>query len=66
MNNKKATSEHEANIANLFCAEASRRVSVNLKDALDGNFIKNTKLMQSIAKDVSAAGQAVPEHPLGF
>lgn len=66
VNNKKATSEHEANIANLFCAEASRRVSVNLKDALDGNFIKNTKLMQSIAKDVSAAGQAVPEHPLGF
>ncbi len=41
-------------------------MSVNLKDALDANFIKNTKLMQNIAKDVSVAGQAVPEHPLGF
>jgi len=66
INNKKTTSEHEANIANLFVSEASRRVTVNLRDALDAGYIKNTKLMSSIAKDVSENGQTVPEHPLGF
>jgi very long chain acyl-CoA dehydrogenase len=66
VNTKKSTSQHEINIANLFCSEASKRVSINLKDALDTGFVKNTKLMQNIAKDMSASGQTVPEHPLGF
>lgn len=66
VNNKSVTAEHEASIANLFCSEASKRVSVNLKDALDAEFAANAKLMTKIANDVSQTGQTVPEHPLGF
>ena len=35
INNKNASSEHEANLANLFCIEAARRVDDNLRDAVD-------------------------------
>lgn len=66
VNNKLATAEHEANIVNLFCAEASQRVALNLRDAQSSAFKKNSKLMQQIAMDVSQKGQTVPEHPLGF
>jgi len=66
VNNNVASAEHEAAIANLFCAEASKRITTNLKDALDSKFIDNTKLMSKIAGDMAEAGRTVPAHPLGF
>ena len=61
-----ASAEHEAMLTNLFCNEASRRVTQNLKDALDPQFIDNTKLMSKIAKDLGQHGHVVAQHPLGF
>lgn len=66
INNKLPSAEHETNIVNLFCAEASKRVSNNLRDATAGDFNKNTKLMSKIANDIATTGKTVPEHPLGF
>jgi len=66
VNNKGASSEHEINLANLFCSEASKRVTLNCRDALDAGFNENTKLMTKIAKDLAQNGHTVPEHPLGF
>lgn len=66
VNSKAVSAEHETNIVNLFCSEASKRVSVNCKDATNSEFTENSKLMTKIAKDVAQAGATVPEHPLGF
>lgn len=66
INNKSASAEHEANIVNLFCAEASKRVANNLKDAVGPELKANSKLMQKISKDLEQSGQVVAEHPLGF
>lgn len=66
INQKYASAEHEANLANLFCYEASKRVAANLKDALDNEFVENTKLMSRVAKDLGQAGRVVAQHPLGF
>ena len=66
INLKYSSAEHEANLANLFCYEASRRVSINLKDALDAEFVHNTKLMTKVAQDLGQHGRTVPNHPLGF
>ena len=46
--------------------QASKRITTNLKDALDSKFIDNTKLMSKIAGDMAEAGRTVPAHPLGF
>lgn len=66
INSKYASCEHEAALANLFCYEASKRINQNLKDALDVEFVENTKLMVKIAKDLAQNGHTVPQHPLGF
>jgi very long chain acyl-CoA dehydrogenase len=66
INQKAASSEHEAMLANLFCNEASRRVEQNLRDALNPQFVENTKLMSKIAKDLGQHGQTIAQHPLGF
>jgi len=66
INNKAASSEHEAALANLFCSEAAKRVTLNLQQALDPQFVDNTKLMTKIARDLSQHGHCVPQHPLGF
>jgi len=66
INSKLPSSEHETYLVNLFCSEASKRVSLNLRDALDAKFVENTKLMTKIAKDLAQAGHTVPQHPLGF
>jgi len=66
INAKLPSSEHEANLVNLFCSEASKRITNNLRDALDAHFVENTQIMTKIAKDVAQHGQTVPQHPLGF
>lgn len=66
INLKYSSAEHEASLANMFCYEASRRVSQNLKDALDVEFVNNTKLMAKVAIDLGQHGRTVPQHPLGF
>jgi hypothetical protein len=47
-------------------SKASRRVDQNLRDALNSEFVNNTKLMNKIAKDLAQHGHTVPQHPLGF
>ncbi len=46
--------------------KASKRITTNLKDALDPKFVDNTKLMSKIATDMAETGHTVPAHPLGF
>lgn len=66
INNKYSSHEHETLLTNLFCNEASRRVTQNLRDALDSQFIENTKIMSKVAKELAQHGHTVPQHPLGF
>lgn len=66
VNLKYSSAEHETNLANMFCYEASRRVTQNLRDALDADFVNNTKLMAKVAQDLGQHGRTVPQHPLGF
>ena len=66
INNKYASHEHETLLTNLFCNEASRRVTQNLRDALDAQFIENSKIMSKVAKELAQHGHTVPQHPLGF
>jgi very long chain acyl-CoA dehydrogenase len=66
INLKYASAEHEANLANLFCVEASKRVAENLKDAVDSHYEDKTKLLIKIARDLAHVGRTVPQHPLGF
>jgi hypothetical protein len=41
-------------------------VTQNLRDALDADFVNNTKLMAKVAQDLGQHGRTVPQHPLGF
>ena len=66
VNQNYASAEHETMLTNLFCNEASRRVTNNLREALDPQFVENTKLMSKIAKDLGQHGHVVAQHPLGF
>lgn len=66
INAKLPSSEHEANLTNMFCYEAARRVEQNLKDALSPSFVENSKLMAKVANDLAQHGHTVPQHPLGF
>jgi len=66
LNNKVPSAEHEANLTNLFCNEAARRVTSNLRDATDPQITENSKLMVKLSRDIIQKGQSVAQHPLGF
>lgn len=66
INAKSASSEHETSLVNLFCGEASLRVTENLRLVSDPKFKESTVLMAKIAKDLGKHQKTVPQHPLGF
>jgi len=65
INNKFPSSEHEANLASLFCYEASLRIEQNLKQVVEPHFINSTKLMVKISNDLAKNGNIISRHPLG-
>lgn len=66
INKNLPSKDHEANLATLFCNEASLRVTENLRLALDSGYAENSKLMTKIAQDMAQHGKTVPQHPLGY
>ena len=66
LNNKLPSSEHESDLTNLFCIEAAKRISQNLRDATDAQTLENSRIIAKIARDLTQHGQTVPVHPLGF
>lgn len=66
LNLKLPSCEHETDLANLFCQEAYRRATQNLRDATDAQFSDNYRIMSKIARGLIQHGNTVPQHPLGF
>jgi very long chain acyl-CoA dehydrogenase len=66
LNMKLASSEHESDLCNLFCSEASRRVKQSLRDATDEQTLESCKIIAKIARELTQHGHTVPQHPLGF
>lgn len=62
-----ATADHEAQIANLFVAEAGQRMKANLA-AINGSGGQNTinKLKYSVADKVFESAGYSAKHPIGF
>ena len=66
LNLKLPSAEHEANLCNLWCFEAARRITQNLRDATDAQVGEMNKTMAKVARDLIQHGHTVPQHPLGF
>ncbi|PIK52677.1 putative very long-chain specific acyl-CoA dehydrogenase, mitochondrial [Apostichopus japonicus] len=61
-----ASSEYEANICNVFCNEASERVSGNLRSLKSSTQRGNYQKISSIAQEMVKNGEVCQKHPLGF
>lgn len=66
LNNKLPSSEHESDLCNLFCIEASKRIAQNLREATDAQTLENSRIIAKISRDLTQHGQTVPQHPIGF
>ncbi|CAF0916094.1 unnamed protein product [Didymodactylos carnosus] len=61
-----STAVHESNLVNLWCEEAYARINTNLDLITDPAFLKRSKLMTTLAREIVEKESTVPEHPLGF
>ena len=66
LNNKLPSSEHETDLCNLFCIDASKRIAQNLRDATDSQTLENCRTISKISRDLIQHGHTVPQHPIGF
>lgn len=60
-----SSAEHETRLAELFCLQASRRISTNVADMTGGSADLDAKRV-AIAKALFDSGNYIPKHPLGF
>jgi very long chain acyl-CoA dehydrogenase len=60
------TAEHEQNMTEAWCLEASDRVKVNLRKASSGEFVNNYRKMSQISKAVCAEHDVAHQHPLNL
>ncbi|XP_071503962.1 very long-chain specific acyl-CoA dehydrogenase, mitochondrial-like [Diadema antillarum] len=58
------SAEHEKHLCQLFCSEASDRVSANLKALRSAESKENFGRMASISQQLVQSGSVVPDHPL--
>ncbi|XP_077987519.1 very long-chain specific acyl-CoA dehydrogenase, mitochondrial-like isoform X2 [Glandiceps talaboti] len=66
LNQNSSSAEHERDMCQLFCNEASDRVADNLMSVKASNRLGNFKKLSLIAQEVVKTGGVVQEHPLGF
>ncbi|KAK3094339.1 hypothetical protein FSP39_000516 [Pinctada imbricata] len=66
LNQGQPTAEHETNICQVFCDEASERIAANLKATKSSDSTKIFKQLSGISKDVVTNGGSLQRHPLGF
>jgi len=66
LTNNTENCEHEKMLTQLYCSEASQRVSKTAKALTDNKNIQNNQLKAQIAEDIVNQMGPVPSHPLGF